>query len=189
MIVAASTPEPLEILVLTQSDSIFLWSNDEQKYLSCVKPSISIRSISWCARSLLILAADGILYKGTITRQTIDSLRQRDDDEEFVEQKSNRRMDISASCKCDIDLMRIPSIDRVTNVSVDQRGESFVILQENSKRYLWIPNVPDDPITFKALLNDTTEFDLLHDIIFHVSIFARCHWVFFSSIKKSNSVQ
>lgn len=170
LISTASSPEPLEIVILTQSDSIFLWSNDEQKYLRCfVKQSISIKSICWCAKDLLILATDGILYKGTIVRQTIESAGQRgEDDEEFVEQKSNRRMDISASCKCDIDLMRIPSIDRVTNVSVDQRGESFVILQENSKRYLWIPNVPDDPITFKALLNETTEFDLLHDIIFHV---------------------
>lgn len=130
---------------------------------------MSIKSISWCARNLLILATDGTLYKGTITRRTIQTTNQRGDDEDFVEQKSNRKMDISANCKCDIDLMRIPSIDRVTNVSVDQRGESFVVLQENSKRYLLVPSVPDEQITFKALLNETTEFDLLHDIIFHVS--------------------
>lgn len=130
---------------------------------------MSIKSIFWCARDLLILATDGTLYKGTITRRTIQTTNQRGDDEDFVEQKSNRKMDISANCKCDIDLMRIPSIDRVTNVSVDQRGESFVVLQENSKRYLLVPSVPDEQITFKALLNETTEFDLLHDIIFHVS--------------------
>lgn len=118
---------------------------------------------------LLMLATDGILYKGTIDRQSIDSKNYRGDEGDFVEQRSNRRTDFSETLKCDISLTRIPNIDRVTNVAVDQRGESFVVLQENSKRYLWIPIVPDDPITFKGLLNDTTEFDLLHDIVFHVS--------------------
>lgn len=160
----------MEILVLMQSDVMFLWSNDEQKYLRCfTKHSFSIRNVYWSDRTLLILATDGILYKGVITRHSVESKNYRGCEEEFVEQKSNRRMDISETCRCDIDIMRIPNIDRVTNVSVDQRGESFVALQENSKRYLWIPILSDDPITFKALLNETNEFDLLHDIVFHVS--------------------
>lgn len=170
LILIALSPEPLEILVLMQSDAIFLWSNDEQKYLRCImQHSFSIRNVYWSDRMLFVLGTDGILYKGTITRNSIESKDFRGCEEEFVEQKSNRRMDISETCRCDIDLTRIPNIDRVTNVSIDQRGESFVVLQENSKRYLWIPNLPDDPITFKALLNETNDFDLLHDIVFHVS--------------------
>lgn len=170
MLILASPAEPLEVLVLMQSDAIFLWSNDEQKYLRCfIKHSFSIRNVYWSDRTLLILGTDGILYKGTITRTSIESKDMRGCEEEFVEQKSNRRMDINETCRCDIELTRIPNIDRVTNVSVDQRGESFVVLQENSKRYLWIPNLPDDPITFKSLFNETNEFDLLHDIVFHVS--------------------
>lgn len=125
---------------------------------------------------LLMLATDGILYKGTIDRRSIDSKDHRGGEGEFVEQRSNRRADISDTFQCDISLARIPNIDRVTNVAVDQRGESFVILQENSKRYLWIPVIPNDPITFKGLLNDTTEFDLLHDIVFHVSFISK--WPF-----------
>ncbi|XP_055309724.1 inhibitor of Bruton tyrosine kinase [Sitodiplosis mosellana] len=161
--------EPLEVLVLTQSDAIFLWSNDEQKYFRCfMKHSFSIKNVYWSDGTLLILGTDGILYKGTITRSSVESKDHRGCEEEFVEQKSNRRMDISETCRYDIDLTRIPNIDRVTNVSVDQRGESFVALQENSKRYLSIPILPDDPITFKSLLNETNEFDLLHDIVFHV---------------------
>lgn len=162
--------EPLEILVLTQSDSIFLWSYDEQKYLRCIlKHTFPIKTIQSCDRVCLILGNNGALYRGTITRHSIES-RPRDCTEEFVEQKSNRKVDISGTCRCDIDVIRIPYIDRITNVSVDQRGESFVVLQENSKRYLTIPEIPDDPITFKSLLNETTEFDLLHDIVFHVSV-------------------
>lgn len=170
--IPASCSEPLEILVLTQSDSIFLWSNDEQKYLRCfMQHSFSIRSIDWNAsRMLLMLATDGILYKGTITRQTVESKDHRGYEGEFVEQRSNRRADISETSKCDISLARIPNIDRITNISADQRGESFVVLQENSKRYLRSPIIGDDLITFKALLNDTTEFDLLHDVVFHVSL-------------------
>lgn len=157
--------------MLTQSDTLFLWSNDEQKYLRCsMAHSFSIKNVYWCNRTvLLILACDGILYKGTITRHSVNPKDARGCDEEFVEQKSNRRMDICETFKCDIVLTRIPNIDRVTNVSVDQNGESFCILQEYSKRYLLIPHLLDDPITFKGLLNETSEFDLLHDVVFHVS--------------------
>lgn len=167
---SASASEPLEILVLTESDAIFLWSNDEKKYLRCfMAQSFSIKTMFWNTKMLLVLASDGILYKGAITKHSVESRSPRDCTEEFVEQKSSRRLDINENCKCQIDLIRILNIDRITNVSVDQRGESFVALQENSKRYLTIPVIPDDPITFKSLLNDTTEFDLLHDIVFHVS--------------------
>lgn len=133
-----------------------------------MKHSLSIKNIFWCDRKVLALSSSGVLYKGSITRHSIESSSSRDSTEEFVEQKS-RKVDISESQRCDIDLIRVPNIDRVTNVSVDQRGESFVILQENSKRYLNLPAIPDDPITFKSLLNETTEYDLLHDIVFHVS--------------------
>lgn len=162
--------ESLEILVLTQSDAIFLWSNDDQKYLRCfMRHSFSIKNVYWCDRKLMILASDGTLYEGTVARHSIDMKDYRGCDEEFVEQRCNRRADISENYKCEIDLMRISNIDRITNVSVDQLGESFVVLQENSKRYLWIPIITDDPITFKGLLNDTTEYDSLHDVVFHVS--------------------
>lgn len=158
-----------------QSDAIFLWSNDEQKYLRChTKHSLSIKNVYWSDRTLLILGTNGVLYKGVIKRHLIESKDYRGCEEEFVEQRSNRRMDISETCRCEIDLTRIPNIDRVTNVSVDQRGESFIALQENSKRYLGVPILLDDPITFKALLNESNEFDLLHDIVFHVSFGCKC---------------
>lgn len=162
--------EPLEILILTQSDAIFLWSNDDKKYLRCMTHSLSIKTINCSDRNLIVLATDGTLYKGNITRHSIQTKEYHDCDEEFVEQRCNRRADISENSKCEINLNRISNVDRITNVSIDQLGESFVVLQENSKRYLWIPTLPDDPITFKGLLNDTTDFDLLHDIVFHVSI-------------------
>lgn len=134
-----------------------------------MKQTFSIKTINWSDRVCLILATDGALYRGTIARHSIKSTSPRDCTEEFVEQRSNRKVDISETCQCAIDVRRIPNIDRITDVSVDERGESYVVLQENSKRYLTIPEIPDEPITFKSLLNDTTEFDLLHDIVFHVS--------------------
>lgn len=164
-------PDPLEIIVLSQSDALFLWSNDEQMYLRCFMPlSLSIRTIYWSAGTLLTLATDGTLLTGSIQKQKVNTSANRNFVEEFIEQKSKRHVDISETQKCVIDLKRVPNIDRITNVYVDQRCESFVILQENSKRYLTIPVLDDDPINFKALLHDTTESDLLHDIVFHVSV-------------------
>lgn len=69
-----------------------------------------------------------------------------------------------------ISLVRVPNIDRVTDISIDQRGESFIILQESSKRYLSIPMLADEPISLKSLLNQSTECDSIHDIVFHVSL-------------------
>lgn len=43
-----------------------------------------------------------------------------------------------------------------------------IYLQENSKRYLTMPVLPDEPLTFKSLLTETTEFDSFHDVVFHV---------------------
>lgn len=163
-------PDPLEVIVLSQSDALFLWSNEEQMYLRCFMPlSLSIRNIYWSAGTLLTLATDGTLYTGSMEKQKIDTSANRNFVKEFIEQRSKRHVDISETQKCVIDLKRVPNIDRITNVCVDQRCESFVILQENSKRYLTIPVLADDPINFKTLLHDTTESDLLHDIVFHVS--------------------
>lgn len=78
---------------------------------------------------MLLLSSDGGLYMGHLQMQSTDSSFLHESNEEFVEQKSNRRPDICEQSRCEITLERIPNIDRVTDVSVDQRGESFVILQ------------------------------------------------------------
>lgn len=82
---------------------------------------------------MLFLASDGGLHRAHLAKQTIDPMAVHESTEEFVEQKSNRRLDICEQNRCEITLLeRIPNIDRVTDVSVDQRGESFVILQVRS---------------------------------------------------------
>lgn len=78
---------------------------------------------------MLVLSSDGSLYMGQLTKQSIDGTAIADCMEEFVEQKSNRRQDFCERNCCEISLQRIPNIDRVTDVSVDQSGESFVVLQ------------------------------------------------------------
>lgn len=78
---------------------------------------------------MLCLSSDGYLYLGHLTKQSIDLAAVHESTEEFVEQKSNRRLDICEQTRCEITTERIPNIDRVTDVSVDQCGESFVILQ------------------------------------------------------------
>lgn len=77
----------------------------------------------------MLLSSDGGLFMGRLSKQSIDSTALHESTEEFVEQKSNRRLDICEQNRCEITLERIPNIDRVTDVSVDQCGESFVILQ------------------------------------------------------------
>lgn len=156
-----------------------------------MRHSIPLQKIYWSGKNLLVLSSDGVLYMGYLSKQSIDLTAVHESPEEFVEQKSNRRHDICEHNRCEITLERIPNIDRVTDVSVDQRGESFVILQvrsnnrsqcwvqfinvgifflqENSKRFLTMPMLQDEPLTFKSLLTETTEFDSSHDVVFHVS--------------------
>lgn len=163
--------EPLEIFIIMDSELTFVWSGETQKYRRCeIKPSMSLHRILPRGKNLIVLSSDGNLFHGELKNIVIDRLNQSDSAEEFVEQKANRRQDFDENQCCEIHLTRIPYIDRVTDVSVDQKGDSFVILQESSKRYLTIPILPDDPISFKALLTEVDEFDQLHDIVFHVSI-------------------
>lgn len=162
--------EPLELFVIMESDSVYLWSGDAQKYLRCeINHPAPLREIIGCGKYLLAVSNDGGLFHGELVKRAISRAHAPDASEEFVEQKSNRRLDIDENNRCEIHLTRIPCIDRVTDVSVDQKGESFVVLQESSKRYLTIPPLPDEPISFKALLTEANEFDQLHDVVFHVS--------------------
>lgn len=127
---ATTTPEPLEILVFTSRDALFLWSNDVQKYLRCyMRHSIPLQKIYWSWKKLVLLLNDGDLYIGHLTIQVIDPNQGHESTEEFIEPKSNRRLNIRELNRCEITLERILNIDRVTDVSVDQRSESFVILQ------------------------------------------------------------
>lgn len=97
-----------------------------------MKHSIPLQKIYWSGKNLLLLSSDGGLYVGHLIKQSIDSTAVHESTEEFVEQKSNRRLDICEQNRCEITMERIPNIDRVTDVSVDQCGESFVILQVRS---------------------------------------------------------
>lgn len=118
--------------MLTSSDTLFLWSNDIQKYIRCYTNThhgLSLQQLCWCGKNLLFISNDGNLYHGVMTKHLINANNIQYTDEEFVEQKSNRRQDICENSKYEICLTRISNIDRVTDVCVDQRGESFVILQ------------------------------------------------------------
>lgn len=163
-------PEPLEILVIMESDVVFLWSNEANKYLRCeCSHSMPKQKIYWSGENVVVLSTDGNLFIGEIVKRAIDRSNSSDSSKEFVEQKSNRRQDIDETNCYEMVMKRMPYIDRVTDVSMDQTGESFVILQESSKRYLTFPLLPDDPISFKALLTEVNELDRLHDVVFHVT--------------------
>lgn len=139
-----------------------------------VKHPITLQEIYWCGEQLIVISSDGNLYKGTIAKDTAYRANRSATslNEEFVEQKSSRRSDVCENSKYLISLMRVPNADRVTDISFDQRGESFVILQESSKRYLITPQLSDEPISLKTLLNQSTEVDGIHDIVFHVGHFS-----------------
>lgn len=67
-----------------------------------------------------------------------------------------------------IELQRIIQIDRAIDVFCDEDFASFAALQESHVKYFKSPALNPEEYTFKKLYNDVSEYDAIHDIIFHV---------------------
>lgn len=67
-----------------------------------------------------------------------------------------------------IDLQRIIQIDRAVDVFCDDDFASFAVLQESHMKYFKLPNLTPEEYTFKKLYHDVSEYDAIHDILFHV---------------------
>lgn len=128
---------------------------------------------------LLILSC-GDVYTGKATRQTIQNPI---DISEYKD--TYNKKEICTNSRIRIDLKRMPNIDRVVDIFADDDFASFAVLQESSRKYYTISDLPLEDNMFKTLLHEVSEFDAVHDIVFHVDseIFPAHRFIVFSRSK------
>lgn len=166
----------MELFVVSMSvsykDEVYLWSLEDQKYVKCfLNIKAPIEHIDWIDDSVYAIIVHGRLYKGKFNKDNIilsDSNLETSDG--FIEQSRNKRTDLNPLLRLGIQLRRLPKIDRLRAFSVDESNESFVALQGNSMNDIDKPQLADEIVGLKDLLNEASEADTLHDIVFHVSL-------------------
>lgn len=67
-----------------------------------------------------------------------------------------------------VDLQQIIQIDRAVDIFCDDDFASFAVLQESYMKYFKLPALNPEEYTFKKLHLDASEYDAVHDIVFHV---------------------
>lgn len=129
----------------------------------------SVEHIDWIGDSVYALTETGILYKGKFNEENItvnNSILESSDG--FIQEPRHKR-DLNQHLKLEIHLTRVPKIDCVFAFKVDESNESFVALQGNSMEDIDRPQLSGDVLVLKDLLNEASEADTLHDVVFHVS--------------------
>ncbi|KAG4074667.1 hypothetical protein HA402_004538 [Bradysia odoriphaga] len=160
--------ETLKILICTESNQLYIWYEDINQYVRCITQlkNLNLTKLLWPRENLIIFVANGNLNSGTISlhdiKKTLPAAA-----EEYQEIVSTKK-DMSTVKEFQISFNRIPKVDRVVEIQCDQLAESFVVLQEHSQRFLDVPKLIDDPLSFKNLMVEASESDSIHDIVFHI---------------------
>lgn len=79
-----------------------------------------------------------------------------------------RPSDMAKDFMIRIDLQHIIHIDRAVDIFADDDFVSFACLQESSMKYFKLPALNPEEYTFKKLYHDVSEYDAIHDLVFHV---------------------
>ncbi|XP_001360463.3 inhibitor of Bruton tyrosine kinase [Drosophila pseudoobscura] len=164
----------LKLLMLTETNVVFLWYENTQQFYRCNFSPIrlpEIKKILYKCNQVLILSLDGCVYRGKCNQIALPA--------GILEEKSKPNMDIwhnndqnrteiSREHVIRIELQRVPNIDRATDIFCDESFSSFAVLQESHMKYFRKPPLPRREHNFKKLYHDTCESDAVHDVVFHV---------------------
>ncbi|XP_055921882.1 inhibitor of Bruton tyrosine kinase [Eupeodes corollae] len=158
----------LKLLMLTETNVVFIWYEMSQQYLRCMFSHIRVSEIDkifFKANQVLILS-QGDVYTGKCHQVPVQNYQESSADAWFTDGQS--RKDICNDQKIRIELSRIAQLDRAVDVFCDDDFTSFAVLQESYANYFVLPKLIDEEYSFKKLLNDSSEFDNIHDLVFYV---------------------
>ncbi|XP_055837019.1 inhibitor of Bruton tyrosine kinase [Episyrphus balteatus] len=165
---AKGSVSALKILMLTETNVVFIWYEMSQQYLRCSFSHIRVTQIDkifYKANQVLILS-QGDVYTGKCHQVPIQNYQESSADAWFTD--LGARKDICNDQKVRIELSRIPQLDRVVDIFCNDDLTSFAVLQESYANYFVLPKLIMEEYSFKKLLNDASEFDNIHDLVFYV---------------------
>lgn len=158
-------------LSFRSGNAVHLWSLDDPRYVQCLlNVKARIEHIDWIDDCVYAVLTHGRLYKGKFDKENIimnNEILETSDG--FIQQSRYKRTDLNRDVTLGMRLTRVTKIDRVLTLSVDESNESFVALQGDSMEEIDKPRSSDEVVVLKDLLNEVSEADTLHDVVFHVS--------------------
>ncbi|XP_036330764.1 inhibitor of Bruton tyrosine kinase [Rhagoletis pomonella] len=171
------TATALKLLMLTQTNVIFLWYEMTQQFYRCSFSHIRISQIDriFYKSNQVFILSQGDVFKGKCQQVPVPTYITKSENQKHPSSTANiwsscdqNRTEISKDHMIRIELQRFSSIDRAVDIFCDDDFTSFVVLQESSVKYFKLPNLTPEEYSFKKLYNEMDEFDAVHDVVFHV---------------------
>ncbi|XP_061394598.1 inhibitor of Bruton tyrosine kinase [Musca vetustissima] len=171
------TASALKLLILTKTNVVFLWYQLTQNFYRCSFSNIRLTQIDkilYKGNQVLILS-QGDVYKGKSQQvplppyYNIDETSGQSKDLGNIWSRSDyRSSEMAKDFMIRIDLQHIKQIDRAVDIFCDDDFASFACLQESAMKYFKLPTLSPEEYTFKKLYHDVSEYDGIHDLLFHV---------------------
>ncbi|XP_055379540.1 inhibitor of Bruton tyrosine kinase-like isoform X2 [Condylostylus longicornis] len=158
----------LKLLLLSDTNVVYIWYEDVQQFLRCSFSPFKLSVIDkiFFKHNQIFLMSQGDVFVGKCNKIPISNIIK---ESETAWLSSNQtKKDINGDYKIRIELARVDGIDRAVDICCDESFESFAVLQEHSRKYFVLPKLHSEEYNFKKLLNDVSEFDAIHDIVFHI---------------------
>ncbi|KAH8369839.1 hypothetical protein KR093_001095 [Drosophila rubida] len=183
---AKGSAAALKLLMLTETNVVFLWYENTQQFYICNFSPIrlpEVKKIVYKCNQVLILS-DGCVYRGKCNQLAYPAGSQEKPKHnlDIWQNNDQNRTEISREHHVRIDLQRVANIDRAVDIVCDESFSSFAVLQESHMKYFRKPKLPPRVDHFKKLYHDTCDTDAVHDVVFHVDgeSFAAHKFIIFS---------
>lgn len=190
VILCSGIDEELKMIVRTVSGAVFVWYDTLKQYIRYVQKSIlnidnvylkhclynfysceipmpgnSISTHLTLSGNSLIFINNGRVYIGELALNDVSQAKskKRGDYQMLRSDGKVEKKELHVKPK------RVPLLNAVETVVVDETGQSFVALQQSAKRFLDIPEEVETALSFKSLLVEAQEDDSFCDLVFHVS--------------------
>lgn len=158
----------LKVVLLSTGGTIQIWQESVPHLIRCMFGLSRLISVSYIflnERHVLFTTKDGEAFRGTIgqiEKQKVNSSQ---------EDKSGFHKFVEKSQCYHVSTNRIPNIHRAVSITSDPKGKNLAVIQahpHNSLTDVPVQNKESVSEQFLQLLNETSDSDNVHDIIFKV---------------------
>ncbi|KAH8253689.1 hypothetical protein KR032_006546 [Drosophila birchii] len=172
---AKGSAAALKLLMLTETNVVYLWYENTQQFYRCNFSPIrlpEIKKILYKCNQVMVLSDDGCVYRGKCNQIALPASALQEERSrpnlDIWQNNDQNKTEISREHVIRIELQRVPNIDRAIDIYCDEGFSSFAVLQESHSKYFRKPQLPRREHSFKKLLHDTSDCDAVHDVVFHV---------------------
>ncbi|XP_077287148.1 inhibitor of Bruton tyrosine kinase [Arctopsyche grandis] len=171
------------VLMLNSVGNVYLWQDTTNQFTRCIfntNRPIYVMEVALTIETVMITTKLGEAFHGNIMPKKITFGKTRTSNDDMISPKDKSKHDGSKSSfhqfinrdECVlIKLKRLSNIHRAVDICCDIKGNNFAVLQvAPNSSLLDLPQVTSSQMVddMAALLDDASEFDLLHDVIFKI---------------------